>query len=289
MNVWLRAARPKTLAASSSPVLIGLAVASTVTDIKWLLAAVCIVFAVLMQIAANYANDLIDFMRGGDGPGRIGPDRVMVDGEISIKKMKVAVGIVIAIALGIGSIALYYSGMPLLLLGAACAIGAYFYTPLAYHGWGDVLVFLFFGIVPVSGTYYIQTGAFPSHDAILAGAVIGLIIDRLLVVNNYRDREQDKNNGKRTTVVIFGGKFGLILYLILGLAACWLSLIFAINGHIYAALLPQLYLPYHIFHWLRLSRADRSPNKIEEYNICLTSAGQGILIYAALLSIGFIL
>jgi 1,4-dihydroxy-2-naphthoate octaprenyltransferase len=285
-RAWLLAARPQTLPASIAPVLVGLALGYADRDghLDPAMAAVCLLFALLMQIASNYINDLYDYLKGSDGEDRQGPKRAVAEGWISPRAMRWGIGIVLFAACVVGSLALLQGGWVMLWVGIGCVLGAYLYTagpyPLAYHGGGDVLVIAFFGLVPACGTYYLQTATL-THDALLAGTLCGLVADALLVVNNYRDRAQDKRSGKRTLVVRFGARFGAYFYLLLGLAACWFCLVFAVNGRVYAALLPQLFLLWHIYNWKALIQGNN-------LNQVLARTGKGILLYALLLAAGFI-
>ena len=143
----------------------------------------------------------------------------------------------------------------LIIVGVLCVLFAFLYTtgpyPLSYNGWGDVLVIVFFGFVPVGGTYYVQALTW-TPDVTIASLICGLLIDTLLVVNNYRDREADARSGKRTVIVRFGEKFGRYFYLMLGITASLLCLCFLREGHFYAAFLPQLYLIPHFLTWKRM-------------------------------------
>lgn len=145
-------------------------------------------------------------------------------------------------------------------VGLACVVFAFLYTagpyPLAYHGWGDVLVLIFFGFVPVGCTFYVMAHSWNTAVFVVSLAC-GLIIDTLLMVNNFRDREQDAVSGKRTLVVRFGARTGLLLYFLLGMAACWLCFYFIWLGKIYAVLLPQLYLIPHILTTQKMARIGK--------------------------------
>lgn len=290
LRAWLLAARPKTLPASAAPVMIGLSVAAADPQVsfKALPAVACLLFALLMQVASNFINDLYDYLKGSDDPSRLGPRRACAEGWISPRAMRRAIFLTVAVACAAGCVALCYAGWPLLLVGAACVVGAYFYTtgpyPLSYKGWGDAMVLLFFGIVPVCATFWVQAGRV-SGDAVLASVLCGAVVDTLLVLNNYRDREQDRRHGKRTLIVRFGERFGLYLYLVLGLSACWFCLVFAVGGHVWAAVLPQVYLVLHIRAWRRMVRIRRG----RELNAVLGLTGRNILLFSLLLSAGFLL
>ena len=191
-----------------------------------------------------------------------------------------------ACAAGCGLIA--YGGWWLIAVGAACVLFAFLYTagpyPLAYHGWGDMLVLLFFGFVPVGCTYYVLCGGWTWQVAVVAAAC-GLVIDTLLMVNNYRDREQDARSGKRTLVVRLGERAGQRLYLLSGFAAAALCLGLWGDGRTWAALLPLLYLPPHVAAWRRMIRIGRG----RELNAVLGATSRNILLFGLLLTLGLLL
>ena len=290
LRAWLLAARPKTLPASIAPVLIGtgLLIADPQVHLKVLPTLVCFLFALWMQIASNLINDLYDFLKGSDGKDRLGPRRATAEGWITPRAMRWGIGIVLLCACLTGCLALYYAGWPLIVVGIACVAGAYAYTsgpyPLAYKGWGDVLVFLFFGVVPVCTTYWIQAGRL-TQEVVLASVLCGAVVDTLLVLNNFRDRVEDSLSGKRTLIVRYGVSFGRYFYLILGLSACWFCLVFAVEGYVFAAVLPQVYLFFHISSWRRMVRIGSG----RELNRILAETGRNIFLYALLLATGFAL
>lgn len=288
VKAWILAARPKTLTAAITPVLVGMALAAMDGHFHWLPALICCLFAGLMQIAANLINDLFDFLKGTDREDRLGPERACAQGWISPKAMKTGMIVTVSLACLIGCTLLLFAGWELILVGALCVLFAFLYTmgpyPLSYHGWGDVLVVIFFGFVPVGGTYYVQALTWTPNVAI-ASLVCGVLIDTLLVVNNYRDREADARSGKRTVIVRLGEKFGSYLYLALGGIASLLCLYFLREGHIYAALLPQLYLIPHLLTWKRMLKIYRG----KKLNSILGETSRNILLMGILLSIGMIL
>lgn len=290
LRAWLLAARPKTLPASAAPVLIGLALAAADRGLSLTPAPAiaCLLFALLMQIASNFINDLYDYLKGSDDSGRLGPKRACAEGWISPRAMQIGIVLTVALACVAGFVALAYSGWPLLAVGAACVVGAYFYTtgpyPLSYNGWGDAMVVVFFGVVPVCATYWVQAGHV-SGDALLASVLCGVVVDTLLVLNNYRDCAQDRAHGKRTLIVRFGERFGLYFYLVLGLSACWFCLVFAVSGYLWAAVLPQIYLVLHIRSWRQMVRIRRG----RALNAVLGQTGRNIFLFALLLSAGFLL
>ena len=204
-RAWVLASRPKTLAAAAVPVLVGCALAYSDGCFRWPEALLCTLFALLMQIDANLINDLFDYLKGSDRGDRLGPRRACAEGWIAPRAMKRGILCTTLVACVAGLGLLRYGGPELIAVGAVCVLFAFLYTagpyPLAYHGWGDLLVVLFFGFVPVGCIYYIMCHSWTA-DAAVASLACGLAIDTLLMLNNYRDREQDALSGKRTLVVV---------------------------------------------------------------------------------------
>ena len=296
-SAWILAVRPYSLGNSVILVLVGSALAWTDGSFHALPALLCLLFAVLMQCTANLVNDLWDFRKGADKPDRLGPDRAFAKGYITLRAMKAGiVGFTLAAcAAGIGILAwalhadvLRCGGWELVAVGAACIVFAYFYTagpwPLAYHGMGDIAVILFFGLIPVGFTYYIQTGAW-SWEVLVAALACGLVIDTMLMVNNFRDREEDARCNKRTIVVCLGAGVGRWGYFALGAAAAVLCLTLLAGGRTWAALLPLVYLAAHTATWRKMVRIDHG----EELNACLGETARNILLFGALFTIGILL
>ena len=297
LKAWIVAIRPYSLGNAVILILVGSALAWTDGSFHTLPAVLCLAFALLMQCTANLVNDLWDFLKGADQPDRLGPDRAFAKGFITLRAMKAGIiGFTLAsAAAGIGILAwalhhdmLAWGGWELVAVGAACVLFAFLYTagpyPLAYHGWGDMLVLLFFGFVPVGCTYYVLCGGWTWQVAVVAAAC-GLVIDTLLMVNNYRDREQDARSGKRTLVVRLGERAGQRLYLLSGFAAAALCLGLWGDGRTWAALLPLLYLPPHVAAWRRMIRIGRG----RELNAVLGATSRNILLFGLLLTLGLLL
>lgn len=288
LKAWTLAARPKTLTGALLPIMIASALAFTDQAFRASPAITCAIFAGLMQIAANFINDLFDFLKGSDRNDRLGPERACAQGWISPNAMKVGIAIVLTTASLIGCTLLLYGGWELVIIGILCILFAFLYTtgpyPLSYKGWGDLLVILFFGFIPVCGTYYVQTTTL-TINTLIASLICGLVVDTLLVVNNYRDREADRKSGKLTIVVRFGEPFGQRLYLFLGLSAALLCLLFLRSGLLYAALLPQLYLIPHINTWKKMKKIHKG----KALNSILGETSRNILLIGFLLSLGILL
>ncbi len=285
LRAWLLAARPKTLAAAIIPVMIGTALAYKDQQAAWIPALACFLFAGLMQIAANFINDLFDFKKGTDRDDRLGPERACAQGWITPGGMQKGIIVTVGLACLIGSTLLFYAGWELILVGVVCVLFAFLYTtgpyPLSYNGWGDVLVIAFFGFIPVGGTYYVQTLTW-TPDVTVGSLICGILIDTLLVVNNYRDREADARSGKRTVVVRFGEPFGRYLYFALGLVAAALCLCFADSGLRLAAFVPSsIYLLLHFFTWRKMVKIHSG----KKLNSILGETSRNMLLMGILLAL----
>ena len=206
-TAWVLAARPKTLLASVAPVMVGTGFAVANARFVVLPAAAALLGAILIQIATNLANDYFDWVRGGDTTERVGPVRVTQAGILPPDTVRRGMYAVLAAALAVGVYLIWVGGWPIAIIGILSLICAVAYTggpfPLAYHGLGDLFVFVFFGLVAVGGTYWVQALELPG-DVLLAGAAIGALNTAILVVNNLRDIETDASVGKRTLAVRIG-------------------------------------------------------------------------------------
>jgi 1,4-dihydroxy-2-naphthoate octaprenyltransferase len=211
LRVWIDATRPRTLPAAVAPVLVGTALAWSAGSAKWPAAAVCLGFALLVQVGTNFANDYYDFVKGADTADRVGPRRAVASGLVAPGVMRAAMITVFAAAFALGLTLLAYGGWPLLVIGVASIACGVAYTggpyPLAYHGLGDLFVFIFFGLVATGATAFVQTGEW-SAAAFVAGAGVGALATNILVANNYRDVETDAKAGKRTLLVRWGRSYG---------------------------------------------------------------------------------
>ena len=288
IKAWILAARPKTLAAAATPVLIGCSLAVADGAFQWIPAILCFLFAFSMQIDANFINDYYDYLKGSDREDRLGPERACAQGWITLPAMKKGMIITTLLSCFWGVLLLRYCGWEMIPVGLLCVLFAFLYTagpyPLAYHGWGDVLVIVFFGFVPVGCTYYTM-----AHDwtwnVTIGCAACGLVSDMLLMLNNYRDREQDKISGKRTLVVRFGEKAGRYAYLWLGILAVALCTYYAFHEMWTASLLPLLFLIPHFTTWRQMVRIFQG----KELNMVLGKTARNIVWFGILLSLGLIL
>lgn len=226
---WFDAIRPKTLLVSMASVLMATSIAFKNHDNQWLPAILCLLFAILAQITSNLANDYADFKTGSDNKDSLGPDRKLVSGEITPKSMLTAIIISVSICFIVGITLIYWGGWILLPFGLLIIAVAFCYSmgpfPLSYNGLGDVAVILFYGLIPVTFTYFILTKEI-NWEIIAAGFAMGLVVDELLIVNNIRDEEEDILHNKKTTVGIFGKKFMEMVFLFNPLIACALGFYF---------------------------------------------------------------
>jgi len=283
VRAWLLAARPKTLSGAAVPVAIGIAAAWQYCDgrIKVVPALLCVAFAMLMQVASNFVNDYFDFVRGRDGAERLGPKRACAEGWVTLSAMRWAIAMVMGVACCVGLPLVLYGGWQLVWVGVACVAFCILYTThLASRGLGDVLVLLFFGLVPVSLTMALSSGIENLFSAEmlptwLQALACGLLIDTLLMVNNYRDIDGDRASGKRTLVVILGEKWSLRIYLWLGIAACIVAdcALFIVGGRWQLAI-PMLYLLLHWQTWRLMHRL-----KGRELNRALALTSRDMLVY----------
>ncbi|HEX9885822.1 MAG TPA: 1,4-dihydroxy-2-naphthoate polyprenyltransferase [Longimicrobiales bacterium] len=204
---WILAARPRTLPAAAAPVLIGSGLATLKGAFVPLPALAALAGGLLIQVATNLANDYYDFIRGTDTDERIGPLRVTQAGLLAPEQVRRGVWSTLGAALAVGTYLVWVAGWPIVLIGLASLVCSVAYTggpfPLAYHGLGDLFVFVFFGLVAVGGTVYVQALTL-TPDVLWAGAGVGALSTAILVVNNLRDLDTDRTAGKRTLAVRLG-------------------------------------------------------------------------------------
>lgn len=301
VKAWLLATRPKTLSAAAVPVMIGTAFAwrNTSEQFNWIPAILCLLFAWIMQIDSNLVNDYFDFKKGNDDETRLGPKRACSEGWITSDAM--VWGILITTLLGCmtGIPLILYGGLEMVMVGIACVVFCFLYTTLfSYHGLGDILVLLFFGIIPVCCTYYV---CMPLHQQIPTGEVIassiacGLAIDALLIVNNYRDIDNDRSNGKITLAVRLGESKTRRLYESIGYIAAGIMIILVfVDLYQIDKVIPTyaIYLIYIILHRQSYKEMKRI-NKGAKLNQVLGLTARNILVFgllsvAAILSVIFI-
>lgn len=222
VKIWVEAMRLRTLPVSAAGVVAAIGLARLSGPVRMAPALLCLLFAILSQIASNFANEYYDFRDGLDRPGRDGPRRGVTEGDISPRAMLAATFMTLGSACASGLALIIWSGWWLIPVGIVIVAGALAYStgpyPLSRHGLGELTVLFFFGIIPVNLTYRILTG-FWSAGAMAGSIAIGLFGAMVLMANNYRDAEADRAVGKRTIAVIFGRRAVAVMYLIAGIAA----------------------------------------------------------------------
>jgi len=285
LGAWVLASRPKTLSAAAAPVLVGTACASARGQVQWGPAVAALFGALLLQIGANFANDVFDYEKGADTAERLGPTRAVQAGLLSARSMRRGMWLVFGLALVIGLYLTSVSGPVILLIGCASIASAIAYTggpyPLGYHGLGDVFVFIFFGLVAVCGTALVEIGHVPGL-AVACAIPVGALATAILVVNNLRDRVTDLSAGKRTLAVRYGRGFALGQYRAL-IAVSYLTpvglLLSRSSGP--EVLLPLLSLPLAI-------KTERAVSATEgrELNPLLAATAKLLAVFGLLFALG---
>ncbi len=280
-RAWVLASRPKTLPAAVAPVLVGAAVAYSGGAFAILPFGITMICALLIQIATNLANDYFDFIKGADTEHRIGPVRVVQSGLIPPTTVRNVMFAVLGVTFLLGLYLVWIAGWQILLIGLASLLCAVLYTagpwPLAYVGLGDVFVFLFFGIVAVTGTHFVQAQHW-SFEALLASIPIGALSTAILVVNNYRDIDTDTMTGKRTLAVRIGKKATRIEYTALLALAFALPVSQVITGSSPLYLLPLLTAPLAVMS----TRTVFTKSDGESLNSALAGTGRLLALFALL-------
>lgn len=292
LKAWILAARPKTLTGAAVPVMIGIACAVAMygwCGIRVVPAVLCMLFALIMQVDANFVNDYFDFMKGTDDEQRLGPKRACAQGWITASAMRSGLFVTTLLACIVGLPLVYYGGWEMIMVGLACVVFCFLYTiSFSYIGLGDLLVLVFFGIVPVCMTYWLTAPptALTSipFAVVLMSIACGLIIDTLLVVNNYRDIDNDRCAGKLTLIVRIGERGGLVLYLMLGLVGTILAIVGVVfldwhDGQWTQSLL-IIYTPFHTWAFNEM----RSIRKGAELNLVLGMTARNMFIFGLLAS-----
>lgn len=289
LKTWIEAARPQTLAAAFTPIFIGAGIAWHDSSFSAASTSVALVCALLIQIGTNFANDYYDFIKGADTHERIGFQRATAAGLIAPKTMRNATIITMALAFLIGQYLIWVGGWQVLVIGLLSLLFGILYTggpyPLGYNGLGDIFVFIFFGIVAVMGTYYVNTLEW-SESSFWASLAVGALCTNILVINNLRDVEQDTKAGKRTMGVMFGDTALKIEY------TAMLLLAYAVPPHFYFkldyslwVLLPFLALPLAFLH------AKKVWNEKEKVNLnkVLEQTAKFMALFGILFTAGIIL
>ncbi len=287
-RMWLLATRPKTLPAAVAPVIAGTAVAIHEGGEHWPSAILAMLTALLLQIAANFANDALDFRKGADTHERMGPTRITASGFATPETVLRATSVVVALAVVTGLPLVIRGGWPILLLGIAAIVCAVAYTggpfPLAYLGLGEVFVFLFFGLAAVAGTAFIQTGELTAL-AIAASIPVGALAVGILIVNNLRDIVTDRAAGKHTIAVRLGVRGTQIEYAAMLVIAGSAPIAFWIAGWLnWTVVLTILWWPVAVSLWNQVSTRTGPA-----LNPTLGNTGRGLLLYSVVLATTLIL
>lgn len=289
-RAWMLASRPKTLPAAAVPVLVGTAVPVALgVDIDPLVFIATLTVALLIQIGTNFANDYSDFLSGADHEGRLGPLRVTQSGLLSQGAIKRGIAITFGLSLLIGVYLVSVGGWPIVVIGLASIISGLAYTggpwPFGYHGLGDPFVFIFFGLVAVTGTAYLQTGTW-SALALAASVPVGLLTTNILVINNLRDLPTDREAGKWTLAVRIGDQATRLEYSVFTLLAYITPAAIAVGRpRALWYLLPCLSAPMAA----SLSRRVLSGASGRELNTVLERTGQLLLVYGLLFAVGLVM
>jgi 1,4-dihydroxy-2-naphthoate octaprenyltransferase len=288
IDSWIIASRPRTLLAAFVPVMVGSAVAFNEGKLNIIFSLAALICSVLIQVGTNFTNDLYDFLNGADTVKRKGPRRVLASGLISVNEMKAAVIITFLTSFLIGLYLVYHGGFVILVIGVLSIIAGFAYTagpyPLAYNALGDIFVFMFFGIVGTVGTYFLHTQNL-SIISFISSVPVGALVTNILVVNNYRDVDEDKATGKRTLAVKFGKNFTRYQFIFLIAISFIVPLLLFVffNASIF------IFLPY-----LTLPIAYKAITMIYtltgiELNKTLELTAKLSAIYGLLFSAGFVL
>jgi 1,4-dihydroxy-2-naphthoate octaprenyltransferase len=282
------AARPKTLPAAAAPVVVGTAAAFSDGAVRWGPALAALLGALLLQIGSNLANDVFDYKKGADATGRLGPVRVTQAGLLTPGQVLAGMWLTFGLAALIGLYLVWVGGWPIVAVGLAAIVSAIAYTggpfPLGYHGLGDLFVFIFFGLVAVTGTYYVQAGAVSSL-AVWVAAPVGLLVVNILVVNNLRDIDSDRAAGKKTLAVRLGAGGARAEYmLLLALAYAAPPLMWLVGVASGWVLLAWLSMPAAAASIRLVLRQTGRP-----LNQALAGSARLALVYALLLAAGLVL
>lgn len=287
-RVWIEAARLRTLPAAIIPVMVGSALAAAHQSLDAGKAAICLAFALLVQIGTNYANDYFDHQKGADTAERVGPRRAVAAGLVAPAAMRGAMIGVFAAAFLVGLLLVREGGWWLLGVGIVSILCGVAYTggpwPLGYHGLGDLFVFIFFGLVAVSVTFAVQAGAI-TPDVTACAAAVGLLAANIIIPNNYRDMETDTRAGKRTLVVRFGRKFAVWQYALSATVAFLCAPALLLVGYRAPVLLPLVLVPWAVRLTVRLARSTLPAEQIA----LLGATARLLAAFGALLSVGLVL
>jgi 1,4-dihydroxy-2-naphthoate octaprenyltransferase len=286
-TAWFLACRPKTLTVSLSPVLVGTAIAwHDAQAVLWLPLLAAALGAAFIQIGTNLFNDVGDFLRGTDTPGRLGPRRATAEGWLTPGMVMGGAWLSFALAFLCGIYLVWHGGWPIVAIGLASLAAGWAYTggpkPIAYGPLGEVFVFIFFGLAAVGGSYYLQTLSLTAL-ALIAAALVGSHAAAVITVNNYRDHDGDKAHGKNTLAVRLGRPATRRLYVLEMLAPY--ALLPALSDLGWPAALPLLSLPPALRLIARFHREPPGP----VFNTILAATAGLQMVFACLLALAFLL
>lgn len=287
-HVWWTAIRPRTLSIAATPVVVGSSLAwSEGAGPAWPVLLATLICALLIQVGTNLHNDVADFERGTDRPDRVGPLRVTSAGWVQPAQVRQAARVSFAGALVLGLYLVARGGWPILLAGLASLLAGWSYSggarPISHTAWGEVFVLVFFGLVAVMGSHWLQGGS-GYLAAALCGAVVGFPAAAVLLVNNFRDLENDMRSGRRTLAAQLGDTGSWRAYVAMVMTPFGLLMLLALLGH-WGALLALLAVPYA---WSLLPRLRRSASGAQ-LNMLLGATARLGLLLGVLLSLGLFL
>ena len=288
LKKWIEAIRPRTIPVSIAGVIAGTGCAIFNNRFNFIPALLCLLFATLAQIASNFGNEYYDYANGLDKKGRKGFRRGVTEGDITPLTMKRATYATLVMAAVTGCLTLHYGDWWLIPIGVSIVIFALAYStgpyPLSHHGLGDVAVIIFFGIVPVTLTCYLQSGSLNGLSTSLPTSIaIGLLAANVLIVNNYRDMDDDRSVGKRTTVVIFGRKVMGRVYLVSGISAMAIMTPVWAELPLSAVAVPLIYIGIHIRLWRKMTSSEGAA-----LNPILGKTAMNMLLFSLMLLVLFI-
>lgn len=284
MDAWMMAIRPKTLPAGAVPVVVGTALAAADGKLRPVAAVVALLCALGIQVATNFINEIYDFRKGADTAERLGPTRTVAAGLITEKAMMVVSVMLLLVVFLLGLYLVYLAGWPILFIGLLSMFCAWAYTggpyPIAYSGLGDLFVFVFFGLVAVGGTYYVQALDI-TFPVLTAAAAPGIFSVNILLVNNIRDIDTDRKVGKMTLPARIGGKNARWLYLGLTVVAYFVPVWVWMAGYSLWGMLAWLSMPLAIGQIRKLFTSDG-----RELNAVLSGTGKVMTLHGVLFSAG---
>lgn len=285
---WIEAMRLRTLPVSAAGVLAGCGCALWQGRFSAAPAVLCLLFALSAQIASNFGNEYYDYKNGMDRKGRSGFRRGVTEGDISPRAMKYATFAMLALAALLGCSLLLFGSLWLIPVGIAILLFALAYStgpyPLSHHGLGDVTVVIFFGVVPVTFTCYLLSGGWDELPVLLSTSVaIGMLAANVLIVNNYRDMEDDKAVGKNTTVVLFGRKAMSYVYLLSGVVAMAVMSPLWMRLSLWTLAVPAIYLVLHFITWKKVVSSSGAA-----LNPLLGRTAMNLLLFTLLLLVAFV-